>query len=302
MVRAAVRLELDRRAAANPPIEAYLADLRTRCSARHVENVERALRRLRDESGGYDPQSILAYRERRLRAGASYRTCNLEVGALKACFAWAEAIGLVAHHPLRGVRALPQREADLRKRRRALTDEEVDRFLQAARELDARHDTRLAWLWTFLLETGARWNEAVTLRQADVLRGLVTIRSANAKGRRGRKIPISPALALAISKSPTDDPIFRDPKGRPWTRDRHRLARDWFLRTLARARIELVDADHRGLDIHALRVTACTRMLRRGVALEAVAKILGHRDVRLTARVYADLGVEDLRREAAKGW
>ena len=56
------------------------------------------------------------------------------------------------------------------------------------------------------------------------------------------------------------------------------------------------DAAERSVDIHALRTTAATRMLRYGVPVHVVARILGHKDVRLTLRHYEDLRVEDTRR------
>jgi integrase len=64
-----------------------------------------------------------------------------------------------------------------------------------------------------------------------------------------------------------------------------------------RAGIARKDEQGRSLDIHALRGTAATRLLRNNVQLAHVAKLLGHQDVRLTMRHYEDLGIEDLRAE-----
>jgi integrase len=46
---------------------------------------------------------------------------------------------------------------------------------------------------------------------------------------------------------------------------------------------------------HDLRRTAGSRMLQRGVKIAVVSRVLGHKSIRTTERVYAFLGVEDLR-------
>ena len=56
-------------------------------------------------------------------------------------------------------------------------------------------------------------------------------------------------------------------------------------------------------DPHWCRHSMATRLLRDGVPIEVVAKLLGHASVATTAAVYGHLSVEDARRvlEAA-GW
>lgn len=49
------------------------------------------------------------------------------------------------------------------------------------------------------------------------------------------------------------------------------------------------------VDVHALRHTAASRMLRSGVSLVHAQRIPGHADPRTISRVYTHLGVEDLR-------
>lgn len=301
LVEEAVARALERRRE-GPPVDLYLTDVRSRCCPRHTENVTRALRRILAQAPSTDAAGMLAYREARLAAGASHRTANAEIGALSACFAWGVRAGLVATNPLATIRPLPLREGDLRKRRRALTDAEIDAFLSAAERLDLASGTRVGLAWRVLLETGMRWSEATRIRKADLVNGTIALRAATTKARRARRIPVRPDLFAALVEASTDDPILRDPKGRPWIRARHRLARDWFRRTLAQAGVDREDADGRSLDIHALRVTACSRFLRQGVPIEVVARVLGHADIRITAKVYADLGIEDLRRALRKAW
>jgi integrase/recombinase XerD len=60
-----------------------------------------------------------------------------------------------------------------------------------------------------------------------------------------------------------------------------------------------------GLDFdpHWLRHTAATRMLRDGIGIEVVARLLGHANVTTTAAIYGHLTVEDARRVLEQaGW
>jgi site-specific recombinase XerD len=56
-------------------------------------------------------------------------------------------------------------------------------------------------------------------------------------------------------------------------------------------------------DLHWYRHTAATRLLRDGVPIEVVSKILGHADLSTTLDVYGHLTVEDARAALdAAGW
>jgi site-specific recombinase XerD len=56
-------------------------------------------------------------------------------------------------------------------------------------------------------------------------------------------------------------------------------------------------------DPHWLRHTAATRMLRDGVPIEVVSKLLGHASVSTTADIYGHLTAEDARRVLENaGW
>lgn len=56
------------------------------------------------------------------------------------------------------------------------------------------------------------------------------------------------------------------------------------------------------MDIHALRMTACSQMLRRGVPVEVVQRMLGHSDPQMTLRVYTDVTAADMRKSMRKAW
>ncbi len=52
---------------------------------------------------------------------------------------------------------------------------------------------------------------------------------------------------------------------------------------------------------HMLRHSAATEMVRAGVAIEVVSKLLTHRSATITIQTYLHLGVDDLRARLARG-
>ena len=61
------------------------------------------------------------------------------------------------------------------------------------------------------------------------------------------------------------------------------------------ARVPKINHAGEKLDIHALRTTCASRMLRNGVALTIVQRLMGHSSPTLTAQAYADMHIDDLR-------
>jgi integrase len=131
------------------------------------------------------------------------------------------------------------------------------------------------------------------------------------KSKRTRHVPVPAYLAedlralrqiqsFALRRVPeAGDRVFLSPKHRPL--DSHgNPARVLLRRVLERAGIPYRDDRGRvDVDIHALRRTAGTRLLRHSVPLATVAKILGHTDVRLTVKHYEDLRIADTKRAVA---
>ena len=316
--------------------DAYLADLATRTCPKHVVNVTATLdrvlaaipaKRVRDVKA-YD---LVAYRARRLKEGLAVRTANLECDVLRSTLRWAERVGLIAESPIKNMPRLPENEATKVYRRRAMTEDEIERFLAAAEADDRRNEklsrgwsrtkgTRLravgaarprvpqAPLFRFLLEAATRYGETVrvTWADADLEARTVTLRAETTKAGRTRGIPIREGLAhelrglrevharaLGCDPRPTDR-VFLTPDGATWCEPTNNIMRI-FDRLLEAARIPRLDDRGLKLDIHSLRHTAASRYAARGVGLVHLQRLLGHADPKLTARVYTHLGVEDLR-------
>ncbi len=315
-------------------IESYLADLGTRASDAHVTNSRQALARMIEELGvrrvmDVRPADVLRVRARLLDGGLAPRTVNVHVDRLRAALNWGCDAGLIAENPLARLKRLPDGEAHQVKRRRAMSDDEIARFLAAAEADDRENERKLtisvergrtraqrsggvripqAPLWRFLIETACRYGEARALTWADVdlATRVVALRAETTKARRARSLPITRAMAAELERlrelrqratgravRPVE-PVFATPEGKPLSTATNNAMRV-LDRLLATANIERVDAHGRSLDLHALRHTAASRMARNGAPLAVTQRILGHSDPKLTARVYVHLGVEEMR-------
>ena len=320
----------------------YKADLATHRRPRYVKAVGYTLEAILAELGDgarvrdANVPRILVYRTKRMAAGCSNRTCNADTGTLRACLNWARSSGYVATNPIERLRPLPETEDTQVKRRRALSDEEIGKLLQAAVEADRE---RASWFaaertiasgvlgpayaekerlvpmpqapfWKTLIVSGLRYGEAASLRWSDLdeVEGVVAVRAEVAKSRRGRLVPLPgylvedlralrQAQAFVLGRVPLPtDLIFLSPKHRPLS-PHGNPARVLLRRLLEQAGI--LRTDERGrisVDIHALRRTAGTRLARHAVPLATVSAIMGHSDVRLTQRFYVDLRIADTKR------
>jgi integrase len=310
----------------------YLDDLKCRVSPSHYKNVKSRLDRtvatlhladLRD----LQPVQVIRYRNQQREQGASNRTANLVVDSLCAMFAWALGCGMIEANPLRNVRRLPDGAGNQRYRRRALSDEEIERLLRAAesddREISAawwekgggdgnprRHPERIpqAPMWMAFLETGARWSELTKTRWADwdLEQRTLVLRAENTKSKKRRVLPLREQLAVVLKglrvtqerilgRVPApSEPVFLSPEAVKWMKATNNAMR-LFRRVLKRAEIPRLDIEGRKIDIHSLRHTFGSRLARNGVGLVQVQRLMGHSDPKLTAQVYTHLDVEDLR-------
>ena len=192
-----------------------------------------------------------------------------------------------------------------RKHPRVLTAVEVQAILDACQRLRDR------LLFAVLYDTGMRVGEALGLRHEDFGAAEREVRvvprvndnGARTKSRGSRVIPVSAQLVRLYADYLHDeygdldsDYVFVNlwacPHGHPLA---YPAVYDLVRRLRRRSGIDF--------DPHWWRHTAATRLLRDGVPIEVVSKLLGHADITTTLAVYGHLSVEDARRvlEAA-GW
>jgi integrase/recombinase XerD len=192
-----------------------------------------------------------------------------------------------------------------RKLPRVLTVDETQAILDACQRLRDR------LLFALLYDTGMRVGEALGLRHEDLAAAEreVTVvprdndNGARTKSRRSRSIPVSAELIRLYAdylhgeyRDLDSDYVFVNlwggTRGHPLT---YPSVYDLVRRLRRRIGIDF--------DPHWYRHTAATRMLRDGVPIEVVSKLLGHADLTTTISVYGHLTTEDARRALeAAGW
>ena len=203
-------------------------------------------------------------------------------------------------------RRAPRRPVRLKVPRqlpKTLSPEQITALLNACDHLRDR------FLLSLLAETGMRVGQALGLRHGDFVSRECTVRivprDANANGARAKSrnetvIPVSPGLVRLYSNYLFDEygdldsdyvfvNLFAAPIGRPL----HYSAVAGLVERLG-ARTDIA------FSVHMLRHSAATDMLRRGVPIEIVSKMLTHTSVTTTSQTYVHLDVEDLRSELTR--
>lgn len=209
------------------------------------------------------------------------------------------------HHVTAG-RAIPTRPIKLKAPRRlpgVLTVEEVTTILAACERLRDR------FLFALLAETGMRIGQALGLRHADFVsrRREVAIvprddnvNGARAKTRTATTVPISAPLVRLYSDYMHAEygdldcdyvfvNLWSPPVGRPL---RYQAVAKLVARLRAATWIEFTP--------HLLRHTRATELIRAGVPIEIVSKLLTHRSVATTSQTYVHLTVDDVRAELVR--
>ena len=187
---------------------------------------------------------------------------------------------------------------------RILTVAEMQAILDACTRLRDR------FFFAILHESGCRAGEALGLRHEDIAAAeceITIVPRENANGARaksgGRSVPVRPDLIRlyadylhaeygGIDSSYVFVNLFAGPRGHAWS---YPAVYDLVLRLRAKTGIDF--------DPHWFRHSLATRMLRDGVPVEVVSKVLGHSSVAITSAVYGHLTAEDARRALeAAGW
>jgi len=212
------------------------------------------------------------------------------------------------HEPVDHLSALPcgYEPAEVRRVRRALSPEQLEELLAAAR---ASPDTvrgltgpeRHA-LYLTAASTGLRAVELSRLTAADLdaAAGAVTVRRpAKARGRRTDVVPLDPeVIRLVLAVCPAEGHLWpaRELKTTHWYLQGAEMIR----RDLAAAGIPYRDAEGRVFDFHSLRGQFATDLDRAGVTLQRAQKLMRHADPAMTAKHYTRPEREELAKEAAK--
>jgi integrase/recombinase XerD len=167
-------------------------------------------------------------------------------------------------------------KVDRNGRAATLSDDEMEALLEAA------PSPRYRCLWAIQRWTAGRIGETLALRWGD-LNGKVTYRAATTKTKATRQVPTAPCLSEEIETyrkawatehghAPSKEEVLF-PAFSSTTTTQSRQAADKALRqTCARLGLE-------GVSTHSFRRSLATAAVRRGVALNVVQQITGHKSL-----------------------
>ena len=222
--------------------------------------------------------------------------------ALRSCFGWAYREGLIGSDPaarLEKVR-VPRRDP------RPLAEEQAEALLAA---IPAAH-RRNRLLFALLYETGMRVGEALGVHVGHVHPNATDggyIRVVG-KGGEERVVPLIDTprtvrlLRSHLKQVGKVGPLFAgDPRkgGHPTEAlDYTTLFQHFerYLKTARRRRPDLFEGEAEPITIHRLRHSYATARLREGVSLQAVRKLMGHKNLQTTLR-YAETDMESVKQE-----
>lgn len=250
------------------------------------------------------------------KSGRSARSRNAHRDALVSFCNWCIETNRLTANPFAKV-AKADEKADPRRKRRALTEEDLIKLLDTARrrlvrdallirrgkrkgeeaanirpeirrQLESQGEER-ALLYKTLLLTGLRRGElaSLTVKQIDFKSATpcIILDPKKEKNREGNSLPLRADLAADLKawlaanpQLKADSPLFKVPSSLLKTFDRD----------LAAAGIPKRDERGRTLDVHALRTSFITLLSKGGVAPRTAQAAARHSDVKLTMGAYTD--------------
>lgn len=182
-----------------------------------------------------------------------------------------------------------------------LSEDEVDRLLDAAARMQGDAGVRMVALLELLYATGMRVSELVGLPLAALSRDgqFLVVRG---KGDKERMLPLSAPARDAITAYLPLRAGFAGPsaaRNNPWLFPSQRsrggpLTRQRFGQMLKQLAIE-AGLDHGRLSPHVLRHAFASHLLEHGADLRAVQQLLGHADIS-TTQIYTHVVAERMRR------
>ncbi len=224
-----------------------------------------------------------------------HRTYNHYVQAVQTFCNWCVTTQRLLTNPVAALERL-NNDVDVRRKRRALTPEEIVKLIEAARasrkRVEAFRGELRARLYLMAYLTGLRRRELASLTsrnfKLDAAPPTVKIDAACSKHRREDVLPLHPELVLLLREwLPQLKPAEKLFPGLIRKKTAKMVKRD-----LARTDIPYVNDDGVA-DFHAAgRHTYITELLRSGVSLVEAKELARHTDVNMTMK-YTHIGLDD---------
>ncbi len=205
-------------------------------------------------------------------------SANRFLASVRACLQAAWRVEKVPENVAARVRLLPENQP----RDRVLSDEELGKVLG---ELDKLEDPHVRLAFELLLSTGARKSEVLRARWEDVDLEAGTWRIPSPKAGHPQTVPLPRTTVAMLKNTPEVGPWLVP--GRWPERHREDIRNPW--KKIREA------AGCEDVTIHDLRRTYGLHVARTA-GLHVASRLLRHSTVRITERVYAPLGIDELRK------
>lgn len=284
-------------------VEDYIADLTALGrDSMYVYTIEKRLMKVIASCGwkalrDITPDGFCAWRAQPIEQGqvegerkqVGPRTLNQYLEALRSFSRWCRKMERMADNGIGAVEKVDC-TSDVRRERRALSEDELVRLMKAVPAEYRR-------VYYFMLATGLRRAEVLDLRWGDVRLDSPTpflkLRAKATKAKRADELPLRADVAVDLRKhrGPADDgdPVFLAVPDM----DEHKSF-------LTAAGIAWKDSEGRRADVHALRHTYGTLLSKAGVSPREAMELMRHSDIKLTMKHYTDPRLFDLRRGVEK--
>ncbi len=219
-------------------------------------------------------EDVLAFRQ---TLSETPTQANRWLAAVRSCLSAAVVAGYLRSNPAKGVKPFKENAP----RARVLDADEMEALLVA---LKAEPDAHARAAVHLLVESGARLSEALHAKWEDVDFSGGTWRIPSPKSGHPQTVPLAKDTLSMLRRLPRVGPFIIP--GRNPEKARADLKGVWN-RLIERAKLEDVH-------VHDVRRTFGLAVAK-AAGLHVASKLLRHADVRVTERVYAPLGIEDLR-------
>jgi integrase/recombinase XerC len=275
-------------------VKGYISDLR--CFVRWFEQTNGEAFTLQ----AVTPTDVREYRQFLLVVEThKANTVNRRLASLATLMKWAKESGQIEHDPTGNVHAVPQTNPGPRyldKKEQYALQRAIEKDMQLARMRYPKRwvsRQRDAAMVVFLLHTGLRLSEALTLQLGDVQlaerKGQVLVRQG--KGGRVRTVPLNVQARRAMQEWLTVRP---GNGSHVWVQVEGEPSDGLSNRSVQRVLVRIgQDAGLEHLTPHVLRHTFAKNLVDSGVGLEKVAALLGHSNLN-TTRIYITPNQKDL--------
>jgi integrase len=229
-------------------------------------------------AASFNAEMFAEYRKKRLDAGVTQTTLNLELSYTKSAFNELIRLGhWKRENPLKNLRKFKTQQIELGE----LSVEQIKTLFV---ELEKSPNLHVSVIAKICLATGARWSEAENLQSQHVTSA--GIQYVNTKGKKTRTIPIPQELAVILSEHKK---THHEKKKDGARFSLYEPSYNAFRYAIQQAGIELPA----GQLTHVLRHTYASHFIRQGGNILILQRALGHQSIAMTMR-YAHLAPNHL--------